>query len=84
MRLVSYANDRSARCGIQLGNAIYDASAVAQATGLSVEYQSTDWSKTKEVIARSKRSGVWPIPCTIGIGLGCRGQTRIGSGQKRE
>lgn len=55
MRLVSYTTDRSARCGIQLGNTIYDASAVAQAAGLSSEDQSTDWSKTKEVIASDDR-----------------------------
>jgi hypothetical protein len=62
MRLVSYVTDRSARCGIQLGNTLYDASAVAQAAGLSFEDQSTDWSKTKEVIGRGDKIGwkmVW-------------------------
>jgi hypothetical protein len=57
MRLVSYVTDRSARCGIQLGNTLYDASAVAQAAGLSFEDQSTDWSKTKEVIGRGDKIG---------------------------
>jgi len=56
MRIVSYATDGSTRCGIQLGNTIYDASAVAQAAGLSLYYQSTDWSKTKEVIASDDRA----------------------------
>jgi 2-keto-4-pentenoate hydratase/2-oxohepta-3-ene-1,7-dioic acid hydratase in catechol pathway len=55
MRLVSYATDRSARCGIQLGNTIYDVSALAQAAGLSLEDQATDWSRTKEVIASDDR-----------------------------
>lgn len=56
MRLVSYGTEKSTRCGIQLGNTIYDASALARATGLSLEYRSTDWSKTKEVIATGDRA----------------------------
>ncbi|HXO98705.1 MAG TPA: fumarylacetoacetate hydrolase family protein [Chthoniobacterales bacterium] len=51
MRLVSYGTESSRRCGIQIGDTVYDASAVAQAAGLALDYQSTDWSKTKEVIA---------------------------------
>ena len=44
------------RCGIQVGETVYDASAVAQAAGLSLDYQSTDWSKTKQVIANDDRA----------------------------
>jgi len=51
MRLVSYGTEPGWRCGIQVGDTVYDASAIAQAAGLSLDYQSTDWSKTKEVIA---------------------------------
>ncbi len=56
MRFVSYTAEWSMRCGIQLGNSIYDASTVAQAAGLSLHYKSTDWTKTKEVIAIDGRA----------------------------
>jgi hypothetical protein len=48
MRLVSYSTEPGRRCGIQVGDTVYDASAIAQAAGLSLDYQSTDWSKTKK------------------------------------
>ncbi len=56
MRLVSYGPESSRRCGIQVGDTVYDASAVAQAAGLALDYQSTDWSKTEEVIASDDRA----------------------------
>src|ERR1700737_2853388 len=56
MRFVSYGTESSLRCGIQLGNSIYDASAVAHAAGLPLDYKSTDWTKTKEVIAIDDRA----------------------------
>jgi 2-keto-4-pentenoate hydratase/2-oxohepta-3-ene-1,7-dioic acid hydratase in catechol pathway len=56
MRFVSYGTEWNMRCGIQLGSTIYDASAVAHAAGLSLDYKSTDWTKTKEVIAIDDRA----------------------------
>ena len=56
MRFVSYRTERSTRCGIQVGNNIYDTSAVAHTAGLSSDYRSTDWTKTKEVIATDDRA----------------------------
>jgi len=56
MRLVSYGTEPGRRCGIQVGDTVYDASAVAHAAGLSLDYKSTDWTKTKEVIAIDDRA----------------------------
>lgn len=56
MRFVSYGTEGSTRCGIQLGNTVYDVSAVAHAAGLSSGYDSTNWTRTKEVIAIDDRT----------------------------
>lgn len=55
MRLVSYGADSALRCGIEIDNTIYDTSAIAHAGGLSLDYESIDWTKTKEVIGAGDR-----------------------------
>jgi 2-keto-4-pentenoate hydratase/2-oxohepta-3-ene-1,7-dioic acid hydratase in catechol pathway len=55
MRLVSYGDDSALRCGIEIDNSIYDTSAIAHAAGLSLDYDTVDWTKTKEVIGAGDR-----------------------------
>jgi 2-keto-4-pentenoate hydratase/2-oxohepta-3-ene-1,7-dioic acid hydratase in catechol pathway len=55
MRLVSYGDDSALRCGIETDNSIYDTSAIAHAAGLSLDYDTVDWTKTKEVIGAGDR-----------------------------
>jgi 2-keto-4-pentenoate hydratase/2-oxohepta-3-ene-1,7-dioic acid hydratase in catechol pathway len=55
MRLVSYGTELAWRCGIQIGDSIYDTSALAHAAGLAVDHQTIDWTRTKEVIAAGDR-----------------------------